>query len=149
MKKFPKFVVSATTLKILAALVWYSGGLVLILKGASLLLAATDLKPELIWPEVALFTGVILGSIKAKFLFLKSCQKNLERIKSLDSPKIWQFFRPKFFLFLILMISLGIGLSQLTEGHYTLLVIIGILDISISIALLISSSLFWKKNKTT
>jgi len=65
-------------LKILAALVWYTGGVVLLLKGTSLLREAETLRPGQIWTWIAVAAGLLIGSVKARFLFSKSCRKNLD-----------------------------------------------------------------------
>jgi len=134
--------VSHHTLKILAALVWYIGGVVLLIKGCSLLLEAELLQPDQHWPWAAAILALLIGVIKAKFLFSKSCRKNLARITTLDQPKIWQFFRPVFFLFLFLMIVIGATLSNLAHGNYPFLLCIAGLDITIAIALLGSGYVF-------
>jgi len=138
-------VVSARSLNVLAALTWYIGGLVLLLKGSSLLGEADALKPEQVWPWLGAVVGLLLGGLKAKYLFGKSCRKNLARIAALDQPKIWQFFRPGFFLFLALMILTGATLSRLAHDNYAFLIVMAILDLGIAIALLGSSYVFWKQ----
>ena len=110
----PLLTVSHHTLKILAALVWYVGGIVLLIKGGSLLLEAELLQPDKHWPLTAAIVALLIGGIKAKFVFSKSCRKNLDRIATLDQAKIWQFFRPVFFLFLLFMILIGAALSTLS-----------------------------------
>ncbi len=137
--------VSTRTLKILAASVWYAGGIVLLLKGSSLLAEASSLKPEQGWPWLAAVTGPIIGGLKTHFLFSKICQKNLARIDALDHPGIWQFYRPSFFTFLAIMILAGATLSKLAHNNYVFLISVAILDISIAIALLGSSYVFWKR----
>ncbi len=137
-------VVSTRSLKILAALVWYVGGTILLLKGRSLLVEAEALKPEEGWPRLAAVAGLILGGLKAKFLFNKSCQKNLDRIAALNRPRVWQFFRPGFFVILTVMILVGVTLSRLAHNNYPFLIGVAILDFSIGIALLGSSYVFWK-----
>ena len=137
--------VSARTLNILAAFVWYVGGIVLLLKGGSLLAEANSLKSEQYWFWIAAVAGLFIGGFKAILLFSKVCQKNLNRIESLDRPKIWQFFRPDFFAFLAAMILAGATLSRLAHDNYFFLIGVAILDFSIAIALLGSSYVFWKK----
>ncbi len=134
---------SARSLKILAALVWYIGGVVLLLKGASLLLEAEALRPDKTWPWLAVIAGLFLGSVKARFLFSKSCRKNLARIDGLPRPRIWQFFRPQFFVFLVLMILAGATLSQMAHNNYPFLIGVAVVDFSIGIALLGSSYIVW------
>lgn len=138
--------VSHHTLKILAALVWYIGGVVLAIKGGSLLMEAAAIKPDKHWPWTAAASAVLIGGIKAKYLFNHSCRKNLARIAALDPPRIWQFFRPVFLVSLILMILAGATLSHISHGHYPLLLCIATLDLAIATALIGSSYVFWKQN---
>jgi len=143
--KSPQLVVSVPSLKILAALLWYTGSIILLLKGSSLLSEAEVLKPVDGWPWQVAVLGVFLGGLKAKFIFNKSCQKNLDRITALVKPRIWQFFRIRFFVALILMIVVGVMLSMLAHNNYPMLISVALLDISIGIALLGSSYVFWKQ----
>ena len=129
----------------LAALTWYVGSIILIYKGGSLLLEAFSLMPDKRWPFYAVGLGVIVGLIKSFYVFNKSCMKNLQRISKLQNPYIWQFFRPRFFVLLSLMVILGTTLSRLAHGNYSLLIWVAILDISIGTALLVSSRLYWLK----
>ena len=137
-------IASTRWLKILAALVWYVGGIVLLLKGGSLLVEAEALIPEQNWPWLAVVAGLFLGGLKAKFLFSESCQKNLDRIAALERPKPWQFFRPGFFVMLTVMILAGATLSRLAHNNYPFLISVGTLDLSLATALLGSSYVFWK-----
>ncbi len=136
-------ITSTRTLKILAAGVWYLGGIALLLKGRTLLLEANLLRPDQIWPTLALTVGMILGGLEAWFRFRKSCQRNLARIDSLEKPKLWQFFRPGFFIALLIMIAGGRTLSYLAGGNYSMLIGVAALDITIGVALLGSSYMFW------
>ena len=138
-------IVSTRSLKILAALVWYVGGTILLLKGRSLLVEADALKPEEGWTWLAAVVGIFLGGLKAKFLFNKSCQRNLDRIAALDRPRVWQFFRPGFLVVLTAMILVGVTLSRLAHNNYPFLIGMAILDLGIGIALLGSSYVFWKQ----
>jgi hypothetical protein len=128
----------------LAALVWYAGGIVLSIKGISLLMEAELLQPDQHWPWTAAVLALLIGGIKARFLFAKSCRKNLARLAALDQPKAWQFFRPVFFVFLLLMILTGATLSFLAHGSYPFLLGVAGLDLTIAVALLGSSYVFWK-----
>ncbi len=141
--KSSKLIVSHRSLKILAALLWYTGSIILWLKGSSLLSEAETLKPEEGWPWQVAVLGIFLGGLKAKFIFNKSCQKNLDRIETLVKPRIWQFFRIRFFAALTLMIFVGFTLSMLAHNNYPMLISVAFLDISIGIALLGSSYIFW------
>jgi len=139
------FGTSARVLKILAAITWYIGGIILFAKGLSLLEQALMINQEIRWIWYAFLAGLLIGSIKAKFIFIKSCKKNLARIGSLDQPKIWQFFRTGFFFFLALMILTGVFLSKAAQGNYIFLISAAVLDFSIGTALLGSSFVFWKR----
>ncbi len=138
------FTISKNSLKNISALIWYIGSTVLFIKGSSLLIEANGLYPLSYWPEIAIPTGLIVGIIKGKFLFNKSCEKNLERIGQLTNPRLWQFFRPGFLFFMVLMVIGGATLSKLAHGNFHLLIAVAILDLSIATALLWSSQVFWK-----
>ena len=126
---------STATLKLLALLVWITGGVVLLLKGYALVLEALAMHPEAALSYLPFPVAAVLGSLKARYLFLSSCRKNLARINALDDPKIWQFYRPVFFAFLIAMVSVGALLSQWASGNYTALIAVASLDLSLSVAL--------------
>jgi len=103
------------------------------------------MKPGLAWPALAVTTAVISGGLEMKHTFIKSCKKNLARIAALKQPKLWQFYTPKFFLALALMIAVGATLSRLAHNIYPFLLAVGTLDIALSISLLGSSYVFWKQ----
>jgi hypothetical protein len=136
-------VVSSRALKILAAVTWYAGGAVLLTKGGSLLIEAEALAPDRAWQWLAPLVGLVVGGLKARFIFSKSCRKNLDRIEALDQPKVWQFFRPGFFAALAVMALGGGTLSRLAHGNYPFLIGVAALDLSIAVALLGSSYVFW------
>jgi len=139
------FDVSARTLKIFSAIVWYVGCVVLLFKSWALLAEALVLRPDSAWPWGVVVIGVVLGGLKARYLFSGVCEKNLQRIQSLKQPKFWQFFRKRFFFFLLVMIVLGVSLSRGAHHHYVFLLCVAALDLSIGVALMGSSYMFWKK----
>ena len=139
------FTASAHSIKLLAAIIWISGAVILALKSSSLLIQASNLNPDLSWIWLALLAGLIIGTIKTKYLFNRLCYKNLKRIEMLRHPKLWQCYRPHFFIFLLLMVTLGAYLSRIAEGSYTMLISVAIVDLSIATALLGSSLCFWRK----
>ena len=134
---------SARGLKILSAAVWITGGVVLLLKGCSLLVQAGTQSPGRVWPLLAVFGGLLLGGWKGRVLFSRSCEKNLIRIDALERPRVWQFFRPGFFVFLLIMILAGATLSRMAQGNYPFLIGVAFLDLSIATALIESSYRFW------
>jgi len=136
---------SRSTLKIIAAAVWFSGGVVLLLKGSGLLMQALALRPDSSWAWLAIPAGLVIGGIKTELIFEKACLKNLMRIDALEQPKIWQAYRPGFYLFLVAMIVLGATLSRLALGNYGGLLAMAVLDFSLATALLGSGRLFWTR----
>lgn len=139
------FNVSHLTLKILAALVWYSGFVVLYIKSINLLFRAEMINPGQHWIWLAVISGLVIGVIKAKYLYKRLCIKNLIRINSLHQAKLWQFYRLRFFVFLFSMILLGSYFSRQIHDNYSMLISMAILEISIATALLGSSNCFWKE----
>jgi hypothetical protein len=135
--------VHTQTLKMLAALVWILGGAVLIIKGVSLLRDANHINAGQILPWIGILVGILLGGLQAKYLFINVCRKNLARIDGLQQPRMWQFFRPGFFLALAFMIAAGIILSRWATGNFIFLIGVAALDLSIGIALLGSSYVYW------
>jgi hypothetical protein len=134
--------VSQLTLIILAALVWYAGGIALLLKGSALIKSAYVIDAQSLWTFAAPLLGVIAGLLKGKFLFSKSCKKNIQRIRSLANPHVWQCFRPGMLIFLAIIIPTGAWMSRAAAGNFTYLCLVGALDLSISFALLTSSIVF-------
>jgi hypothetical protein len=136
---------STRTLKALAALVWLVGGIMHLLKGGSLLAEAGALRPGLPWPWVAVAAALLLGGLKARFLFSQSCRRNLARIAALDPPRIWRFFKPGFLVALAVMILTGTALSRFAHNQYFFLLGVAVLDLGIAVALLGSSHVFWRE----
>jgi hypothetical protein len=138
--------VSQRTLIIIAAIIWYGGGISLLLKGGALINNAYALNPQSMWTYLAPILGILIGLLKGRFLFSRSCEKNIKRIKALDHPRIWQCFRPGFLIFLAIIIPTGVWISRAAAGNFTFLCLVGALDLSIACALLSSSIVFWKHN---
>ncbi len=128
----------------LAATVWYGGGIALLLKGSSYVLAAADLHVHEVVPWLVAGVGLVVGSLRGRAAFARGCRKNLARIHTLDDPRVWQFFRPGFFLALIPMVVAGILLRTLADtGGFWAETAVGSLELMISLALLTSSVEFW------
>ena len=134
--------VSQFTLLAIAAFVWLSGGIALLFKGGALIKSAYAIDPASFWTFASPVLGVIAGLLKGKLLFSKSCTKNIKRIKALSDPRVWQCFRPGMLIFLAIIIPTGAWMSRTAEGNYSLLCLVGALDLSISFALLTSSIVF-------
>lgn len=136
---------SSRSLKISAALVWYIGSIILALKGSNLLFEAYRIDSKQNWIWLAIILGILIGVIKAKYLFNMVCKKNLARIDLLKKPNVWQFYRPRFYIFLVIMIVLGETVSRIAHYNYPFLICVAILDFSLATALLASSHTFWKQ----
>ncbi len=132
------------TLKLLAALVWYSGAVVLAYKSTRLLSEAYTLNSNQLWLWLAVLTGTTIGLLKARYLFSHVCIKNLKRIYALKTPQLWQFYRTRFYFFLLSMIVLGKYISWLAQGNHAALISMAIIEVSLATALLSSSNHFWK-----
>ena len=96
--------VSKSTLKVVSGLVWFSGAIILLLKGASLFAQAIALRPGELWSWLSVAVAILIGGAKARYLFGGFCRKNLDRIASLADPQLWQAFRPGVCAFLIAMV---------------------------------------------
>ena len=83
---------SILTLKRLAALVWYIGVVVLLMKSGGLFLKADREGAGSLLVILAILSGLVIGWIKAKYLFAKVCNRNLKRINALKQPMLWQFW---------------------------------------------------------
>ena len=147
-KKHGLFDASTRTLKMLAAAVWYGGAISLIFNGGCVLAEAFALQPDSLGPWGVIVAGFVFGGLKARYFFSRVCEKNLLRIESLKRPKIWQFFRGRFFFFLMIMIVLGISLSRWAHHRYVFLLYVAALDLSIGVGLIGSSHMFWQKRSS-
>ena len=136
--------VSQKSLIIIAAVIWYAGGIALLLKGSALIQHAYLMDAQSIWTMLAAIVGIGVGLIRGRVLFSRSCKRNIERIKAIADPSVWQCFRPGMLMALAIMISAGAWTSRASAGNYILLCLVGALDLSISFALLTSSVVFWK-----
>jgi hypothetical protein len=136
---------SKKTLVVLAAAVWYIGAAMLLRSGLELLSQARELRPDSTWHWLFISLGILLGIVQAATLFSRSCRKNLQRIRELDNPMIWQFFRPGFFLALAGMISTGVLLDHFAQGNYFFMLFVAGLDFALTISLLGGSLVFWKE----
>jgi hypothetical protein len=136
---------TSNTLIKLAALVWYIGVVVLITKSGFLFLDALKNGADQLFILMAVLSGIVIGKIKAKYLFYNIGKKNIDRINLLTNPKFWQFYRKRFFVFLFLMIALGKYLSGVAYGENMALTALAVLELSVGFALFLSSHCFWKK----
>ncbi len=138
---------SKRTLVYLAAAVWYIGGIMLLRSGLELIVQIRSLKEDTLWPVIFIVLGIGLGVLQALVIFTPSCRRNLQRINQLEDPHLWQFFRPGFFLALVVMISFGVLLNHLSQGHYYFMLGVAAVDIALTVSLLGSSYIFWTEFK--
>ena len=118
----------------------------MLFKGGALINDAHALNPQSSWTYLAPILGIIVGLLKGRILFSRSCEKNIVRIKAIDDPRIWQCYRPVFLIFLAIIIPTGAWMSRAAAGNFTFVCLVGALDLSIACALLSSSIVFWKSN---
>ncbi len=137
---------TSSTLIKLAALVWYTGVVVLIVKSGVLFFEALKGGADQLFVLAAVLCGIVIGKIKATYLFFNIGKKNVERINLLKHPKLWQFYRKRFFVFLVLMIASGQYLAGASQGKNTALIALAVLELSIAVALGLSSHCFWKNS---
>ena len=128
----------------LAASVWFAGVFILLFKSTALLIEAVRTGAPFFAAVLAAATGVAIGMLKAKYLFIRICEKNIQRILALKSPKIWQFYRTRFFFFLAFMITFGNCAHRFSSRSAVLLAALAVLELSVSTALLISGNCFRK-----
>jgi hypothetical protein len=139
------FTTTSNTLIKLAALVWYTGVVFLIAKSSTLFFEAHKGGADPLFILTAVLCGIVIGKIKAKYLFYRIGRKNIARINSLKTPKLWQFYRKRFFVFLFLMIASGKYLAGAAQGNNLALIALAVLEISIASALFLSSHCFRQK----
>ncbi len=134
---------SKSTLKVIAGTIWLGGAIILALKARELFAAAEMLRPGSTWSWIAVIAAILIGALKAHFIFGRFCRRNLDRIAALDEPRPWQAFRTRFYLFLATMVLFAAVLSRLALGSYPALLGVVMLDVSLAVALFGSARFFW------
>ena len=134
---------STSSLKLIAATIWLGGAIILALKAREFFTAAEMLRPGSTWSWIAVTAAILIGALKAHFIFGRFCRRNLDRIAALDEPRPWQAFRTRFYLFLATMVLLAAVLSRLALGSYPALIGVVMLDVSLAVALFGSARFFW------
>lgn len=137
------FRTSKKALVFLAAAVWYIGAVMLFRGGLDLVAQSRQMRPDSAWHWLFIVSGAILGVVQSWTIFARSCRKNIQRIRELKDPRLWDFYRPGFFIALAGMISAGILLDILSQGNYFFMLFVAGVDIALTISLLGSSYLFW------
>lgn len=135
-------------LKWLSAAVWFTGAGILLWKGTGrFFAAAAELAPA--WPIGVAVVSAALGILQGRTVFRRTCARNLHRIRALESPRPWQFFRPGFFLALAAMVGGAAALSVVAGyGPGAALAVAGV-DWLIGFSLLISGEAFLSRPEET
>ncbi len=137
--------VSKRTLNIIAATIWFIGATILLIKSIALMQRAEAIKPDKLWIFIPILLSLVFGSIKAKFVIRKSCNRNLKRIASLNEPKLYQFYSPAFFLLVLIMIAAGVTLGRFANNNFAFLISTATLDLSIAFALFGGVYFYWQQ----
>lgn len=137
------FHVSHRFLRVMAALSYYIGGVGLTANSLRYLQRGAEGYPGTSWPWLAVVVGVALGLVRGRTLFTRACRRNLGRIYALDTPRPWQFFRPEFFMALVLMIAAGRTLSSVAISSPGAALVVAALELTIAVGLLTGSRVFW------
>ena len=108
LNNIPEPAVSRKALILSAGLFWVIGGLVLVIRAGMIFRDGTV---DVAWPAAI---GVLVGSLKHRLVFSKVVAVNVRRIRELapqrDKVCLFAFQSVESYLFVILMIGLGVGL---------------------------------------
>jgi uncharacterized membrane protein len=123
---------------------WCVVGLFLIVRGFGLYqLADQEQHSTQIAITLSGICAALIGLIKGKFVLSKTAQKNKTRIHQLEDPVgIHQIFAKPFYIFIPMMMGLGILLRSYNEylGGY---VVVAAIYCGIGMALIVSSRTYW------
>ena len=142
-------VVKKESLKRSAMAVWYIGATILYIKSYTLLVQAYRIDDNTAYMIALVALGIIVGLLKTKYIFTHALSKNMTRIDTLATPKIWQFYRIPFMIFLFTMIALGAYLSRAAQGDYGFLAVVAVVDMALAIGLSLSGLLYTLEQKST
>ena len=135
--------ISHTTTRTLAAIIWYSGFLILTIKSTGLYYEAWEKGSSGSLVAAAIFFAALFGAVKGRYLFSRICRANLDRINGLSHPLFWQCYRLRFYLFLALMITMSKIFYQVAAESSVRLTLLATVELSVGVALLTSSTCFW------
>ena len=135
----PEPAISRKSLILGAALTWSVGGVILIVRAASLMGQVDRSLP------LALGIAVVIGLLKGKLIFERVARKNVARIRSTSPHKdkicLFAFQSLQSYLIVISMIVLGILLRQVGLRPLYLVMVYT----AIGVALLVSSGLYYRE----
>ena len=131
----------------IAGLIWVIVGLFLIYRGSGLynlaVIEQNTSKEALI---ISIILGVVIGTLKGKFVLSKTALRNRNRINQLVSPiSIHQIFSGAFYGLIAGMMVLGFLLREFNTylGGY---VVVASIYCGIGMALIAASSVYWKND---
>lgn len=95
-----------------------------------------------LWAVVITF-GLVLGVLLAYFFFSRICFINIHRIAQLEKPRLWDSYRLRFYLFLIVFDGTSIVLTEYYVKDVVSYLVMGCIDLAICCALSLSSLVFF------
>jgi hypothetical protein len=108
LKNIPEPAVSRKALILSAGLFWVIGGIVMVVRAGLIFRGGAV---DFLWPTAI---GILVGSLKHRLVFSKVVAVNVRRIRELAPHKdrvcLFAFQSVESYLFVILMVGLGIGL---------------------------------------
>lgn len=135
---------------VFAALFWICGAVSTGIKAYELLKTAEilDSSTGKYRFTVLVLLGVVLGFLQYYFVFVKVCNKNIDRILNLSSEPRWhECYRWQFYIFLACVISIGAVTTKLYAEDFWVIGINGCLDTMVSISLSFSLITFYARRK--
>ena len=131
----------------IAGLIWIIVGGFLIYRGSGLYsLAVTEQNTSKETIIVSLILGIVLGTVKGKFVLSKTASRNRDRINQLTPPlKIHNIFSGPFYGFIAGMMALGF-LLRAFNTHIGGYVVVAAIYCGIGMALIAASYVYWKND---
>ena len=142
--------VSKKTSIVFAALFWICGAVSTGMKAYELLKTAEilDSSKGKYRFTVLVLLGVVLGFLQCYFVFVKVCNKNIDRILNLSSEPRWhECYRWQFYIFLACVIAIGAATTKVYAEDFWVIGINGCLDTMVSISLSFSLIVFYVRRK--
>ncbi len=100
-------------------------------------------KAETTWGLIlAAVLGALVGVAKGNFVLGKTARRNIKRMEAIPSPRPWNVFTSKFYVLILLMIGLGVGLRSLAAAEVLPWALVGGIYLGIGLALLVASRLY-------
>ena len=121
-----------------ALVVWLIGFVATGTKAAVLYVTASEMG-EKSWAIVtASLLGGLGGAVKGRTVFLHLARRNVQRIRNTPRPTLKDMYRVQFYFFLATMVITFAVLSRVFAKNGVVLLVLGALDTTVSVALLVS-----------